>query len=215
MRSAIKNKKAYTLVEILVGFFIILMGLVGYLSLTIKTLALEPIGKNKLIASQLAQEGIEIVRNIRDTNWINGESFDRAINGNALDYSMVLNNDTSIADIESIPADYYNPDNWLDSDTVLHYDSSSKSYLHDLTSMINNPTGFKRIIHVNPICDCPIPTGCCTGSGSGEYICPDTSQCPGAGQDKIGIQIRSIVQWKEHSRRHEVEVVSQIFDWIL
>lgn len=32
--------------------------------------------EHNLIASNLAQEGVEIIRNIRDTNWLNGAAFD-------------------------------------------------------------------------------------------------------------------------------------------
>lgn len=32
--------------------------------------------EHNLIAANLAQEGIEVIRNIRDTNWLNGTAFD-------------------------------------------------------------------------------------------------------------------------------------------
>jgi hypothetical protein len=38
----------------------------------IKNIQLENMNKNGLIASQLAQEGLELVRNKRDSNWLTG-----------------------------------------------------------------------------------------------------------------------------------------------
>jgi hypothetical protein len=56
--------------EAIVAIFVITTGLVGILSLVSQTIASSTFSKDKLIAAYLAQEGIEIIRNIRDTNWL-------------------------------------------------------------------------------------------------------------------------------------------------
>ena len=66
----IKGSKGFTLLELLIAIFIITMGLVGTMSLIQQATVQISISSPKLIASYLAQEGIEIVRNIRDTNWL-------------------------------------------------------------------------------------------------------------------------------------------------
>jgi Tfp pilus assembly protein PilV len=71
----IKNEKSFTLMEAIVAIFVITAGLVGVLSLVSQTISASTFSKDKLIATYLAQEGIEIVRNIRDTNWINNNSW--------------------------------------------------------------------------------------------------------------------------------------------
>lgn len=60
----------FTLIEVLLAVFIFMVG-ISSLSITIN-MAVSSITetKSKLIASYLAQEGIEIVRNIRDSNWL-------------------------------------------------------------------------------------------------------------------------------------------------
>jgi hypothetical protein len=62
--------KGFTLMEAILAIFVITTGLVGVLSLVSQTIASSTFSKDKLIAAYLAQEGIEIVRNIRDTNWL-------------------------------------------------------------------------------------------------------------------------------------------------
>ena len=63
----IKNKESgFTLLEVIVGIYIILMGLGGSLSLITYVLANSSASVNRVIAANLAQEGIEIVRNMRD-----------------------------------------------------------------------------------------------------------------------------------------------------
>ncbi len=69
-----KNNKsaAFTLVEIVAVLFIVAVGLIGVVSLVIQNIRSQSINKNGVIAYQLAQEGIELVRKTRDTNWKNG-----------------------------------------------------------------------------------------------------------------------------------------------
>lgn len=56
--------------ETLVALFVIVVGLMGGISAILKILTLSSFSSSKLVAAYLAQEGIEIVRNIRDTNWL-------------------------------------------------------------------------------------------------------------------------------------------------
>jgi len=69
------NENAFTLMEAIVAIFVITTGLVGVLSLVSQTIASSTFSKDKLIAAYLAQEGIEIVRNIRDTEWLKNASW--------------------------------------------------------------------------------------------------------------------------------------------
>ena len=71
----LKNNRAFTLMEVVIAVSIISLGLVGILSIVQRSLSLQPIIKNKIIAINLAQEGIEIVRNIRDSNWLSGNNW--------------------------------------------------------------------------------------------------------------------------------------------
>ncbi|MBZ9572491.1 prepilin-type N-terminal cleavage/methylation domain-containing protein [Patescibacteria group bacterium] len=66
------GKKGFTLLEVVVAIFIITVGIVGALALISQTISSARISSQRLIAAYLAQEGIEIVRSIRDTNWLEG-----------------------------------------------------------------------------------------------------------------------------------------------
>ncbi|MDD3793757.1 MAG: prepilin-type N-terminal cleavage/methylation domain-containing protein [Candidatus Gracilibacteria bacterium] len=65
----IKNKKAFSMIEILVGILIFTMGVVSVYSMIITTLSLNDYNKNYIIAANLAREQLELVRNIRDSNY--------------------------------------------------------------------------------------------------------------------------------------------------
>lgn len=68
-------RKAFSLVEIIIILFIISMGMLGVLSLIIQNIQAQTYNKNNLIAYQLAQEGVELIRMVRDSNWRNGRAF--------------------------------------------------------------------------------------------------------------------------------------------
>lgn len=65
-----KKEKGFTLLEMLISIMIITIGVLGIYSAVFKyTKDVQQIREN-LIASYLCQEGIEIVKNMRDSNWV-------------------------------------------------------------------------------------------------------------------------------------------------
>jgi len=67
-------KGGFTVVEVLVAIFVIIVGITEIISLLQQTISTTSLSASKLIANYLGQEGIEIVRNIRDNNWLEGRS---------------------------------------------------------------------------------------------------------------------------------------------
>ncbi len=65
--SIFKNQKGFTLVETLVSLAIFTSAVVGMIVITSQGINDTVYAKNKLVATALSQEGIEIVRNIRDS----------------------------------------------------------------------------------------------------------------------------------------------------
>jgi len=65
-----KNSKGFTIVEALLATFVITVGVVGVLAVVNQTTAFTQVTSSRLTAIYLAQEGIEIVKNIRDTNFL-------------------------------------------------------------------------------------------------------------------------------------------------
>ena len=66
-------KKGFTILEIILAIFILTTAIFGSFALIQQTVAGASLNQSKLIAYYLAQEGIENVKNIRDTNWLQGE----------------------------------------------------------------------------------------------------------------------------------------------
>lgn len=71
--SNVKMKnKGFTLLEVIIAIFLVLVGITGTFALITKTMGVMAVSSSRLIAAYLSQEGIEVIRNIRDTNWIEG-----------------------------------------------------------------------------------------------------------------------------------------------
>jgi prepilin-type N-terminal cleavage/methylation domain-containing protein len=62
--------RGFTLVETIVAIYVLLIGIVGAMSLAQQNISAIGISRDRLIATNLAQEGIELIRNKRDTNYI-------------------------------------------------------------------------------------------------------------------------------------------------
>lgn len=72
-------KKGFSIIEIIIILFIIAIGLLGLLSLIIQNIQSQGYNQRNFVAYQLAQEGIELIRMVRDTNWLQGESFNEGL----------------------------------------------------------------------------------------------------------------------------------------
>ncbi|OGZ33377.1 MAG: hypothetical protein A2174_00380 [Candidatus Portnoybacteria bacterium RBG_13_41_18] len=66
------SKKGFSLLGVIFAIGIITIGLISILGLINYIILVGRLSQDRFVASNLAQEGIEIVRGIRDTNWISG-----------------------------------------------------------------------------------------------------------------------------------------------
>jgi type II secretory pathway pseudopilin PulG len=76
-----KSNKAFSLIGIIVTIFVVSVGLMGILGLSSSSLKGASLSKNRLIASGLAQEGIEVIRNIRKLNTEWDDWYNSIVNG--------------------------------------------------------------------------------------------------------------------------------------
>lgn len=71
-----KNTDGFTLIESLVALTLLMVGLIPAFLQASSALALSTTARNALIAANLAQEGVEVVRSVRDANWFAARPFD-------------------------------------------------------------------------------------------------------------------------------------------
>jgi type II secretory pathway pseudopilin PulG len=77
---SIQKQSGQTLIETLVAAFILVMGISAALGLASYSLGATTSIRQQIIAMGLAREGIEAVKNMRDTNWLNGHIYNSCYN---------------------------------------------------------------------------------------------------------------------------------------
>jgi Tfp pilus assembly protein PilV len=117
------NSLGISIIEVIVAISIVTIGMIGVSSLVIQNIQAQYINKNILIASGLAQEGLELVRNVRDENWlISGNSWSQDLTGDgtyAIDYRGRSSIDMAANNLNSAAARLY-----LDSNGLYSHQSS-------------------------------------------------------------------------------------------
>lgn len=88
-RTLIRRSRAgFTLVETLVALTVLTVGLTAGYAAAVFSSTLATSIRNNAVAGNLAQEGAEIIRSIRDTNWFASAPFDTGLA--AGDYEVVI-----------------------------------------------------------------------------------------------------------------------------
>ena len=112
------NERGTTLVEALVAILILVFGIVPSFAIIFTGNAFSSSVRNNLVASNLAQEGVEVVRAIRDANWFNNQVFDVGL----LDgiYRLEWNSDALLLEagnppLKVTPAGLYNYSSGVDT----------------------------------------------------------------------------------------------------
>lgn len=78
------HKPAFSLIEIIVAFSVIVLVILAATNLLVSIIRSNNENVNTLEAYGLAQEGLEAVRNIRDSNWLLGADFQGKVGGTCL-----------------------------------------------------------------------------------------------------------------------------------
>lgn len=134
------KKNGFSIVEVMVSITILTIGLLGVSSLVIQNIKVQRINKNDLVASMLAQEGLELVRNLRDKNWLDQSNPDWRAGINDDDDTFAIDYFLSSQD--------FNPDYINDSETKLYLKDGF--YAHDPTGA---STIFSRLISITDYAD--------------------------------------------------------------
>ncbi|TSC54174.1 MAG: hypothetical protein LiPW30_744 [Parcubacteria group bacterium LiPW_30] len=131
------NNKGFTLIELVIAIFILTVAIIGVYSAFSTVVVLTAGASSRLTAAYLAQEGVEIVRNMRDNNWLNSRDWKTGLlgcgGGCEADYKTGTSPTLTLTP-------YPSGGNWLriDADNFYSYDPA------------DNQTKFKRKITITP-----------------------------------------------------------------
>jgi len=117
-------KKGFTIIEVSVAIGVMMIGVAGIYALVPRVVKTVSLNTDKFIAVQLAQEGIEIIRNIRDSNWLE-QGFASSTPWN--DGLTNCSNGCEISYEDSLPVAYQDRYLKVDSNGFYNYTSGQDS----------------------------------------------------------------------------------------
>lgn len=136
LKKILKQNKGESMIEIIVAISIIITSLVGIMVLFSDNIKTNQSTKNRIIAINLAREGLEAVRYIRDSNWLVYSNKRRICWNNETDH-ICTDNDKNGKTDTSLKENYnlnLNPDNFswsLSSDSDGIDQDDNQLYLKD------------------------------------------------------------------------------------
>ena len=179
------KKQGFTLIETVFALLIISMGFLSVFSLVQDSIRATNSSINRLIAANLAQEGVEIIRNIRDSVYAEGDEWDTIVDDNHLNqYECLVTAKNCRVEAN---ANYRNQLLDLNDGAFLKIDSITNQYNYSS----GDDSIFKRWINLNQ------------GGGICSQIATST--------DCIKIDI--IISWQERGNDQELEVEDYLYNW--
>ncbi len=130
-RIKMRKQNGFTLIDVIVAIFIMAVALMAIIGLANYALTTAAVSKDRVIASGLAQEGIEIVRNIRDSQ---DDWDDWYTNGISTGDYLAQYNNSSLISYSSLPLR-------IDSTGHYQYSSGNNSIFYRKISITKNPSG--------------------------------------------------------------------------
>jgi len=131
MQVRYRKNKGYVLIEAMVAITIAVVGLLGIFSLLSRSLSLNRVVADRFVASYLAAEGIEIVKNLIDNNILAGKPWNAGLSSGTYE------------------ADYADTDLAAVSDRFIYINNETGAYGY--AELV--PTPFKRTIAITNSAD--------------------------------------------------------------
>lgn len=205
-----RNKKGFTLTEVMIGIMILTVAIVAASNLLIGLLRTNQNNLTTLQAHYLAQEGLEAVRNIRDTNWLHNQDWmnpaiaDKLWNQGfqkAQEYIVHLEPDglSGFTDAIQTARPWVIEGDFAEGGFIKKYENayvtSKKLSEPEMMSGVEDP-GFKRVISIKPY-DCEKLLE------KGDFDCE---------ADKY-VLVESKVSWMIGAKERELTLHEVLTDW--
>lgn len=197
------NQKGQTLLELLIALLILVSVITATTTLIVTSINAGWDSANRLIASSLAREAIEIVRNIRDSNWI--DPHDPVPNWDDGLSSLTVAEATPLVSTPGTTSVLY-----FDLVPEAQVKLNNGAYTQGAIAPGTN-TQFYRVLYLNPICH---------NANNDEIIVSPkdvTGQC-GSGSytlypNKVGIRVIAEVHWPNLASSKKVLLEDRLYNW--
>lgn len=212
------NVHGFTLLETIIAIGIIATAVIAIMTMSLQLFKASETFSSQFIASNMAREAIEVVRQVRDTNWLEYDTDsttawnDGLYNGT--DYTAVISvfdpfgsanldfTPDSLTDTCTGSSTTYNCGSvWYDSITQRYFQTGSTSFPVPLARFTE--TEYKRIVEILPLCRHNI--------NADDETVPGTT-CSGA-YSQVGIAVTATVEYTTSSGQQTYVLEEHMYDW--
>ncbi|MBI5037301.1 MAG: type II secretion system protein [Candidatus Kerfeldbacteria bacterium] len=228
-----KNQSGQTLLELIFALGIMITALTATIVLIVSSINASRESRQKLVATSLAREGIELARGIRDSNWV------------TVQYGICTDSGSGVTN-EGLPC---TSDSFCGAGTCAHEvwdagltgaspaipvitgsspyafdfsvaaftDQTARIYLNNNfyrqgAGVTGNPTEYHRLVYLNPICH---------DAGGAErivdkfdnYTCGQGGSPVAAYPETVGYRIISEVRWPDAASNRKVILEDRLYNW--
>ena len=211
-RKELKNKKGFTLVELIISLGVFSAGIMSAFTLALAGLNTSKDNYARLQAANLAREGLELVRNERDSNWLKIDANQDCDPDDGISICIWNNNLTPgyyfadffyrVEEQEDLDENHFANLGSCGVCSIYYDDSHPNAENKQFFSMTNHSgvrTNMKRLIEIKNICF----------DGINEEVTEDN-----CGEDEtIGLEVISRVYWQLLGKEHQIDVKEKLYNW--
>ena len=183
-----------TIMEMLLVFLIISMGLYGAVTLIIANVTHQEIDADHLVAMDMAREQLELAQNKRDSNWLGDKAFDDGM-------LNIVGGCTAVTNWNGVAAPSFV---YAASAQTINLSSLAVSS-GMFTNQAGTSTVFSRWLSFAPICARPDHSATAV---SATCTCSDPSYT-----DKVGMRVLSNIIWTRRGSNKSLSIYTDMYDW--
>lgn len=193
------SERGQGILETVIALSVIITGLVGALALAVNNLSSTSDSGMRIVAGNLAREGVEVVRSLRDSNWLAGDAWDQGL------FSVADPADDHTATVEFREVPPFGENFWtlnFNPDTITQEQAKLKINSSLYTHSAGETSNFSRLLTLDEICD----------DGS-LVVEADQTSCVAEGKEKSGIRVLSEVRWHGRGRDSKMVIEDRLYNW--
>ena len=202
IRRLARDVRGQSFIEAMVAITIIVSSISSSLALVQSSITASRIGGAQVVAANLAREGLEVVRGLRDTNWLMSRSFETGLIDGAGEKTArpILDPVNGTWELSFEPTSFgaSNATVWLTGDGV---------YLQADSQPGNSAASpYARVLSLRHICRSDT-----TGE---ERIVGDGTTCLPGAETLAGLAVTSTIRWRGVAGQFQtMEAEERLYDW--
>lgn len=210
-----KNQEGFTLIELLIAIAVFTIGIMAAFTLALSNINTVRDNFNRVLSANLSREGLEIVRNIRDTNWLKIQDNEDCSGSEGLqicDWANGLSVGYYYADYSDAELTAFSCNDTIDNCMSLCIDAGGScdlylnggTYNHDALGTKSN---MSRIIKIENICITEV-------GGFPVEDTRDNGPCnKSMGEVHAGIRVTSKVRWSGTNKNIDIDASELMYNW--